>query len=281
MPTDLTADLHPMTAAPGDLEAALGLSRAAGWSFRLEDWSVAQRLGEGVLARQDGQVIGSALCWLYGAGFATLGSIIVAPAMQGRGLGRLLLARVLEIAGPRAVLLHATAEGLRLYQGVGFNAVGTVAQHMGKPMIAPAAASQVRRVRAEELLLLAAMDRRAFGAGRCRMIDEFLGIGTAAVSERGGVLRGFAVCRPFGTGRVIGPVVAADPEEAKALILHFLQAHAGESLRVDTSSDSGLGPWLTAQGLPEVGRVTTMLRGQHPGREGPERIFALASQSFG
>ena len=281
MPSDLTADLHPMTAATGDLEAALGLSRAAGWSFRLEDWRVAQRLGEGVLARQDGQVIGSALCWLYGEGFATLGSIIVAPAMQGRGLGRSLLARGLEITGPRAALLHATAEGMRLYQGFGFNAVGTVAQHMGKPMLAPAAASQVRMARAEDLPYLAAMDQRAFGAGRRRMIEEFLSIGSAAVTERRGLLRAFAICRPFGTGRVIGPVVAADPGEAKALILHFLQAHAGEILRVDTSTESGLGPWLAAQGLPEVSRVTTMLRGQRPEREGPERVFALASQSFG
>ena len=122
--------LRPMTGATSDLESALQLSRAAGWSFRLEDWRIAQVLGRGVLAEESGQVIASALCWPYGDAFATYGSIIVAPVMQGRGLGRALLTRLSEFTGDRAVMLNSTAEGQRLYQSFGFDSVGTVHQHV-------------------------------------------------------------------------------------------------------------------------------------------------------
>lgn len=276
--------LRSMTAAAHDLDSALQLSRAAGWAYRLEDWRVAQVLGQGILAEADGQVVASALCWPYGESLATCGSIIVAPAMQGRGLGRALMARLLELTGDRAVLLNATAEGMRLYQSFGFEAVGTVHQHTAQisaRQTEGAADPQVRTARADDLQALLQMDQRAFGADRHRMIEELILIGAAAVIERTGRPLAYAICRPFGLGQVIGPVVAAGAEDAKALIAHFLRASAGQALRIDISGDSGLGPWLTAQGLPEVGEVTTMIRGQRPAIPGPERIFALASQSFG
>ena len=280
--------LRPMTGATRDLESALQLSRAAGWSFRLEDWRIAQVLGRGVLAEESGQVIASALCWPYGDAFATYGSIIVAPAMQGRGLGRALLTRLLELTGDRAVMLNSTAEGRRLYQSFGFDSIGTVHQHVvlgPKGQIADPpqldADPQIRAARAEDLPEMIEMDQRAFGAGRPRMIEEFLKVGAAAVIERNGELRAYAICRTFGLGQVIGPVVATGVADAKALIGHFLTANPGQTMRVDIGGETGLGPWLTEQGLPEVGQVTTMIRGQRTPMSGPERIFALASQSFG
>ena len=280
--------LRPMTGATRDLECALQLSRAAGWSFRLEDWRIAQVLGRGVLAEESGQVIASALCWPYGDAFATYGSIIVAPAMQGRGLGRALLTRLLELTGDRAVMLNSTAEGRRLYQSFGFDSVGTVHQHVilgSTGQIAGRtqsdADSQIRAARAEDLPAMIEMDQRAFGAGRSRMVQEFLKTGVAVVIECDGELRAYAICRPFGLGQVIGPVVATGAADAKALIRHFLTANAGQTLRIDIGGESGLGPWLTEQGVPEVGEVTTMIRGKRPPISGPERMFALASQSFG
>ena len=283
-----TVALRPMTGAMRDLESALQLSRAAGWSFRLEEWRVAQVLGQGVLAEDSGQVIASALCWPYGDAFATYGSIIVAPAMQGRGLGRAMLTRLLELTGDRAVMLNSTAEGLKLYQSFGFNTVGTVHQHVvpgSKGQIADETQSdadpQMRTARAEDLSAMIEMDQRAFGAGRPTMIEELLKTGSAVVIERDGELRAYAICRPFGLGQVIGPVVATSAADAKALIGHFLTANAGQTLRIDIGGETGLGPWLTEKGVPEVGQVTTMIRGQRPPICGPARMFALASQSFG
>ena len=276
--------LRPMTGATRDLESALQLSRAAGWSFRLEDWRIAQVLGRGVLAEESGQVIASALCWPYGDAFATYGSIIVAPAMQGRGLGRALLTRLMELTGDRAVMLNSTAEGQRLYQSFGFEPIGTVYQHVVLGCVGPAQLDpdpQIRAARAEDLPAMIEMDQRAFGAARPRMIEELLKTGAAVVIECDGELRAYAICRPFGLGQVIGPVVATGAADAKALIGHFLTANAGQTLRIDIGGESGLGAWLTEQGVPEVGQVTTMIRGKRPAISGPERMFALASQSFG
>jgi GNAT superfamily N-acetyltransferase len=275
--------LRPMTGAARDLESALQLSQAAGWAYRLEDWRIAQVLGQGVLAEENGQVIGSALCWSYGDAFATCGSIIVAPAMQGRGLGRALLTGLLELTGDRAVMLNSTAEGARLYQSFGFEAVGSVHQHLAQTSAnhPQATAAPVRIARADDLEALLQMDLRASGADRRRMIGELTQTGAVAVVERAGRPQAYAICRPFGLGQVIGPVVAAEAADAMALISYFLQTNPGQTLRIDVTGDSGLGPWLTTLGLPEVGGVTTMIRGRSPAISGPERIFALASQSFG
>jgi len=280
----LPVTLRQMTDSLHDLESALQLSRGAGWTYRLEDWRIALLLGEGVLAEESGQVIGSALCWPYGDALATCGSIIVAPAMQGRGLGRALLAQLLQLTGERAILLNSTAEGMRLYQAFGFKPVGTVHQHMGRARVAAGQHEtdhQVRRAGPEDLQVVTAMDQRAVGATRHRMIAALFKSGSLAVIERNGNVQGYAICRPFGSGQVIGPVVATGAEDAKTLITHFLTANEGQNLRIDIDGDSGLGSWLIAQGLPEVGQVTTMIRGERPPVSGPERIFALASQSFG
>ena len=75
--------------------------------------------------------------------------------------------------------------------------------------------------------------------------------------------------------------VAATAGDARQLIHHFMAEHAGTFLRIDISGDSGLGDWLTTNGLPEVGHVTTMIRGQRPAVAGEGRTYSLASQSFG
>ena len=56
----------------------------------------------------------------------------------------------------------------------------------------------------------------------------------------------------------------------------------GQLLRVDTSIETGLGSWLAAQGLPQVGGGLQMQKGELP--KPPSRshtVFALASQALG
>ena len=76
-------------------------------------------------------MIGTALCWTYGAERASLGMVIVSPAWQGRGIGRKLMELVLEGLGGRVTFLHATPAGQPLYEKFGFQAVGTLDQHQG------------------------------------------------------------------------------------------------------------------------------------------------------
>jgi hypothetical protein len=125
------------------------------------------------------------------------------------------------------------------------------------------------------------IDRHAFGADRTRLIEEFNRIGTAAVIDRGGIIQGFAMCRPFGRGYAVGPIIARTAYDAQLLIRYFINEKAGEFLRVDVTGDAGLGDWLTEQGLPDMGTEILMIRGQRPPVSGQERVFGLASRSFG
>jgi GNAT superfamily N-acetyltransferase len=279
--------LRPMTAADRDLDGALLLSQAVRWPYRRDDWSVALALGQGVLVEADGRIMASALWWPYGDGFATCGTIIVSPDMQGRGLGRILMENLLTANSGRCILLNSTQEGHRLYESFGFRNSGSVHQHQAQtPMEAAQTPlsgndSRVRAARPDDMPAILCIDENAFGAERTKLIAEFDRIGIAAVIERKGAVQGFAMCRPFGLGQAIGPIIARSAGDAQSLIRYFLRAKAGEFLRVDITGDSGLGDWLTAQGLPEVGNVTTMIRGMRPPVTGPERIHGLASQSFG
>jgi hypothetical protein len=44
---------------------------------------------------------------------------------------------------------------------------------------------------------------------------------------------------------------------------------------------SGLSSWLAGQGLPQVGEVVTMVRGDAPATPDAPRLFALANQALG
>ena len=92
-----------------------------------------------------------------------------------------------------------------------------------------------------------------------------------------GRLSGYALCRAFGKGRLIGPVVAQDVQTARALITVFLNQYAGLFLRIDTPEHHGLSPWLAEHGLVEVAPAVAMRRGPDHGAE----VFALASQALG
>jgi ribosomal protein S18 acetylase RimI-like enzyme len=286
----MISTLSPITLRPmtdEDLDGALALSQAVRWPHRREDWGIALALGHGIVAEENGEIIGSAMWWPYGDAFATCGSIIVSPDKQGRGLGRTLMDHLLEAFGERAVLLSATREGYRLYRSLGFEEVGTAHQHRAQISAGAAGLSHtecdktVRGARADDLPAMLQIDRQAFGAERTRLIEELSRIGSAAVIDRDGLIQGFAMCRPFGLGYAIGPVIARTADDARLLIGYFIKDKAGEIIRVDITDDSGLGEWLTAQGLPDVGSETLMIRGQRPPLSGEERIYGLASRSFG
>lgn len=268
-----------------DLEAAVALSTEVRWPYRIEDWRFAFGLGRGIVAEYDGRVVATAMWWPYADTYATCGMIIVSPSMQGSGLGRALMADLMRDTSGRTILLNSTLEGLRLYQAFGFESVGTVHQHQAR--ISPDAAAsmpdvgEVRPAAPGDLGAILDFDRLASDAERRLLLTELYKVGAAAVIERKKSIHGFAMCRRFGLGHAIGPVAAKNADDAMALVRYFIRCRAGEFLRVDASGDGGLSPCLNAIGLPEVGSVTTMVRGRRPKPSAGAHLFALASQSLG
>lgn len=269
------------TFQPEHLDAAVELSRQAGWPHRKEDWALVLSLSKGFVALENGRVVGTAMATLLGETCATVNMVIVDESMRGRGLGRQLMQAALDAAENRECRLVATADGLPLYEKLGFAARGKVCQHQGIPSATerPAGVAWVDSVDPAEL---ATLDAQAFGADRAALFAALGSRARFALVQEQGVIKGFAALRSFGRGEVIGPVVAEDVEIAKDLIAFILSERAGAFLRVDTTVDTGLAPWLAEHGLAHVGGGIAMRRTKADiSADKTFKTFALTSQALG
>jgi ribosomal protein S18 acetylase RimI-like enzyme len=279
--TVMTDTISLVTLGPEHLEGALELSRAAGWLHRLEDWQMSLALSEGLAAvTTNGEVVGTILVTPYRDEAATINMVIVAESLRGRGLGRRLMQAAIDLAGRRPIRLVATDVGLPLYQSLGFEAVGHIVQQHGLACAIEPPRS-VLPARAVDLPAIVELDRAAFGAGREGLLAYIAHVGEFLVINRAGRIVGYAGVRAFGRGEVIGPVVAEDAEDARDLIAYALSSRTGSFVRIDSSSDSGLGDWLAAQGLAPAGGGIAMQRPKIARIQARPRTFALASQAFG
>ncbi|WP_288950909.1 GNAT family N-acetyltransferase, partial [uncultured Paracoccus sp.] len=141
------------------IDAVAGLSRAAGWPHRREDWALLASLSQGHVALHGDTVVATALATSLGD-VAMANMIIVDATMRGRGLGRAVMERSLALFAPHEWRLTATELGLPLYRKLGFEPFGTVHQHQafGPALIAPAG---VRLAAPADLPVILAMDRAA------------------------------------------------------------------------------------------------------------------------
>jgi GNAT superfamily N-acetyltransferase len=263
---------------------AVALSAALGWPYREEDWRFAFELGHGLAVETDAGLAATALWWPYEPAFASFGMIIVVPALQGQGIGRILMDELLRQADGRAILLNSTREGYRLYERLGFVPCGQVNQHQAVLVAAPAesrASGAVRPLRREDIDEIRDLDWRASGMGRTRLLDALFAVGEVAVIERERRVQGYACVRRWGRGVVIGPVIARDATDAKALIATLAAEHRGAFVRIDVPAASGLSPWLEQIGLRYVDSVVAMVRGTPPTRAADATLFALSNQSLG
>jgi ribosomal protein S18 acetylase RimI-like enzyme len=268
-----------------DIEDAQALSREFQWPFRVEDWRFSFAHGGGVAAIRDGQLVGTALRWLWGKRHATVGHVMVAPRMQRQRLGQHLMHALMADLDERTVLLNATAEGRGVYERMGFAITGEVRQHQGNAspvqVVPLAEGERLRPLGRNDTKRLIALDTRASGMPRDALLKQLLAEGETVVLAQGGEAVGFATIRRFGRGHAIGPVVAPDAAGARALIGHWCSRYAGKFVRIDVDAASGLPEWLEEQGLPRAGSVTTMVRGG-PLQRGPEMGgWALVTQALG
>lgn len=268
------------------LDGAVLLSREAGWPHRREDWAMLLMLSHGFVALQGDTVVGTAMLTPFGDDCATVNMVIVAASMRGRGLGRRLMDAALAACGARECRLTATADGLPLYEKLGFRATHEIRQHQGIPTLAlPDSATEAMVADwagPADFAVVTELDHQALGMDRRPLLRLLGDLGRMAVLRDAGQVVSYAALRPFGRGDVIGPVVANTAEQAKALLSFVIASRPGAFLRVDTAEWERLSPWLAARGLAAVGGGIAMRRNAAiPQPTGPAKPFALASQALG
>jgi len=278
------AILRPMHA--DDLDAVHRLVVQSSWPHRRDDCALLIELGRGVVATDAaGQVVGVGMWWGFGADVGTVGMVMVAPEHQGKGIGHALMTALIAEAGPRALMLNATAVAAALYERLGFRPVGLVRQHQGQAIgstIARVASRIARPARPADHDALSMLDAAAFGADRTVLIARLVTDGAAWVVDRGAGAEGFAILRTFGRGQLIGPVVAANEDDAIALIATAARSSQAGLLRVDIPAHAQrLAAWLTEAGLPAIDTVTSMVRGTWPQAQARVQRFGLALQALG
>jgi GNAT superfamily N-acetyltransferase len=276
-----------------DLDQLHALSIGVGWPHRAEDWQFLRSIGHGIAASDEiGRVLGSAMWFPHGSSFATIGMVITSPRLQSLGAGEWLMRRILGEQRGRELRLNATRAARRLYLSLDFHPEKTVFQCQGDvrtPQRIPSVprGAELRRLEQADLAGIAELDAQAFGASRKALLSalflESVGFGLF----RCGQLDAFALCRPFGRGHVVGPVVASGDEDAIAVVAPHISVHEGRFLRLDTQVTEGeFGIFVAQSGLPVFDTVLTMSLGGHfsdfKSRSSRQPVtYALASQALG
>jgi GNAT superfamily N-acetyltransferase len=185
----------------------------------------------GVIAEDDAEVVGVA--WTHRRGpVATIGPLAVVPHAQGRGIGRRLLERAIEVAGPGQIRLVQESYNdvsLGLYLRTGFRVLAPLID-LRLPAGGPVGTHEagagiiVRPAGSDDRVRLVARDARAFGAERPQSVDLYLRHGRALVAERSGGLAGYAFAIGSRGTAYLGSASADDA----GVVLQLLTTLAGE-----------------------------------------------------
>jgi len=267
----------------GHAAAATGLTTAVGWAHRHEDWLFALSVGRGLGAFDTDGTLRATLVWFpYDPAHGSIGMIAVDPSLQRGGIGRGLMDRLLNDARERTLMLVSTVAGRRLYETLDFRTIGSNAAHIGTS-IAAGPVDGVVAARTADLDAVTRLDAVALGYARGELIAALAHAGDIAiVPDEKGKPAGFAICRRFGRGYVIGPVVAGNSDDACRLVAYWLAQHTGQIVRIDVPAEhAALAAWLVDRGLPRGGESPIMVRGEAPSPQPLVHRYALVSQAMG
>jgi GNAT superfamily N-acetyltransferase len=209
-----------------------------------------------VVAEVEGRVVGSNFLDERSP-VAGVGPITVAPDVQDRGVGRLLmdavLARADEIGAPGVRLLQAAYHNrsIALYAKLGFEVRELVACLQGPPVSTAVPGRIVRPASPEDIPSCDALCRRVHGHHRHGEVVDAIGQNTAVLVEYDGRISGYSTGLAF-----FGHTVGENNEDVKALIGSATE-FAGPGILVPLTNSDLLG-WCMARGLRVVQLMTLM-----------------------
>ena len=270
-----------------EVVAAIAAEWAAmeGWNPGLDDAQRFARADPGAFlcTEDDGAVVATCSCALYGSGYAFVGFYIVREDLRGQGLGLALFERALARADGRVIGLDGVLEQEETYARSGFELAHRNTRYEGSGGgERPAGLVDLADVPAGALH---AYDAAVFGCERRAFLDEWIAErppGMAlALTDRDG-LRGYAVGRPCRIGVKIGPLFADDSDTADALF-RGLAAAAGDDtpLFLDVPEPNDEAESLARRyAMQPVFATARMYRGGAPA-EDVGRVYGVTTFEFG
>jgi GNAT superfamily N-acetyltransferase len=255
------------------LAGCLTLSRSANWNQNEADWRVMLAIGRGWgITLSNGTLAASTIVLPYGGKFAWVSMVLVLPEQRRKGYATQLLKRALRenTAARLTSILDATPAGHEVYCQEGFHdRWGFKRYALAAPMTGFMPVADVRPLLAKDWAPLLALDLRAFGASRERLLRNLAGRlpSAALVAERDGTLAGFVLGREGREANQIGPLVARD-EEAALVLLNAALSGVRAPVYVDIADHApALQAWAQARGFSFQRPFTRMVHGTEAGSD--------------
>jgi hypothetical protein len=221
------------TASADDVLRIMGWAKDEGWNPANTDWIAFHAVDPGafLMGRLDGEPVVCISVVRYGAGFGFLGCYIARPQVRGKGYGIQVWNAGMKRLEGRNVGLDGVPAQQANYRKSGYRLAWNNARHEGMPAAVPMPAGvSVVDARSLPFDKLAAYDRRFFPEPRDSFLAPWITAPERAslVALKDGEIAGFGVIRAAVTGARIGPLYAASPDIAAALIGKLAAAMPGQ-----------------------------------------------------
>lgn len=224
--------------------------------------------GAFLIGRLDGRPVACISVVRYGAALGFLGFYIARPEARGKGYGiKIWDAGMARLSG-RNVGLDGVVAQQHNYKKSGFRLAWNNIRHEGPPPVAaPPSGIILVDARTVPFDLIAAYDRRFFPEARDSFLAPWIGLPerTGLVAMKDGVLEGFGVIRPCRAASRVGPLYAASPEIAGALVSALAAKTGATTVAIDVPDRNKAAVTLAEQmGLKPAFETARMYTGADP-----------------
>lgn len=284
------------TCRADDLWSVNWLRSLAGWNQSASFWAMLMGApsAESWVASWGDGVVGSSVLWRYGSEMAWIGMVIVHPAYRRRGIARALLKRCLDVCQERGVArigLDATPVGRELYSDLGFVETDEIIRHERAALcgglrieVPDASFASQREFSAVLDHAVLALDRKAFGANRNRLIEGLSGECRLSLVMRDPVSGdlGYGMVRR-GAGRLyLGPAVFSRADLGRFATRLLLDESRLEPLIWDIPLKNETALDLAGEcGFLECRRLHRMWLGADRSVSVSPRVWAIADPAVG
>ncbi|MGK7870437.1 GNAT family N-acetyltransferase [Falsiroseomonas sp. E2-1-a20] len=216
---------------------AVEWAAAEGWNPGLSDLPcfLAQDAGLFLAVEQEGALSSVISATRYGADFGFIGFYIARPDRRGQGHGMAVWRAAMARLAGRLVGLDGVVAQQDNYRKSGFVLAWNNIRFGGVPAALAVPAAGLVAAGEVPFAALAGLDRGVFPAAREAFLRAWLTApGHVALAHvTSGVVDGFGVIRPAREGHKVGPLVAASPAVAEALLAGLLARVPGGPVFLD------------------------------------------------